>query len=202
MASLPASSKDASSCRSTRRRVPRPTVAPVVPRFTVKDDPGFRRCIADKAVTGSKTGSRTDAAASGRQPGEMIADLNPFVRGWAGYFGFSQWRELPSLDGWIRRRLRASSGSVEDARSTLSRAPTPQRPRKVGQCGHFSPKGPWRLSSFGSAASRLHQSSLSSSGSAFYGKAGECLIRRTARGTDPYATVGVEGWHRRCPLSD
>jgi len=36
----------------------------------------------------------------------MIADLNPFVRGWAGYFGFSQWRELPSLDGWIRRRLR------------------------------------------------------------------------------------------------
>src|SRR6476619_5970129 len=33
---------------------------------------------------------------------------------------------------------------------------------------------------FGSAASRLHQSSLPSSGSAFYGKAGECLIRRTA----------------------
>jgi hypothetical protein len=31
----------------------------------------------------------------------MIADLNPFVRGWAGYFGFSQWRELLSLDGWI-----------------------------------------------------------------------------------------------------
>jgi hypothetical protein len=27
---------------------------------------------------------------------KMIADLNPFVRGWAGYFGFSQWRELPS----------------------------------------------------------------------------------------------------------
>ena len=42
---------------------------------------------------------------------KMIADLNPFVRGWAGYFGFSQWRELPSLDGWIRRRLLASSGS-------------------------------------------------------------------------------------------
>jgi glycosyltransferase involved in cell wall biosynthesis len=32
----------------------------------------------------------------------MIADLNPFVRGWAGYFGFSQSRELPSLDGWLR----------------------------------------------------------------------------------------------------
>src|SRR5690242_668992 len=33
---------------------------------------------------------------------------------------------------------------------------------------------------FGSAASRLHQSSLPSSGSAVHGKAGECLIRRTA----------------------
>jgi RNA-directed DNA polymerase len=29
---------------------------------------------------------------------KMIADLNPFVRGWAGYFGFSQWRELPPRD--------------------------------------------------------------------------------------------------------
>ena len=36
----------------------------------------------------------------------MIADLNPILRGWAGYFGFSQLRELASLDGWIRRRLR------------------------------------------------------------------------------------------------
>jgi Group II intron, maturase-specific domain len=34
----------------------------------------------------------------------VIADLNPLLRGWAGYFGFSQWRELASLDGWIRRR--------------------------------------------------------------------------------------------------
>jgi hypothetical protein len=36
----------------------------------------------------------------------MIADPNPLLRGWAGYFGFSQWRELASLDGWTRRRLR------------------------------------------------------------------------------------------------
>ena len=31
----------------------------------------------------------------------MIADLNPFLRGWASYVGFSQWHEFPSLDGWI-----------------------------------------------------------------------------------------------------
>jgi hypothetical protein len=36
----------------------------------------------------------------------MIADLNPLLRGWAGYFGFSQGRELASLDGWTRRRQR------------------------------------------------------------------------------------------------
>jgi len=36
----------------------------------------------------------------------MIADLNPLLRGWAGYFGFSQLHELTSLDGWTRRRLR------------------------------------------------------------------------------------------------
>jgi hypothetical protein len=35
-----------------------------------------------------------------------IADLNLLFRGWAGTFGFSQWRELENLDGWIRRRLR------------------------------------------------------------------------------------------------
>ena len=39
----------------------------------------------------------------------MIADLNPLLRGWAGYFGFSQGRELPSLDGWVRRRLRCAA---------------------------------------------------------------------------------------------
>ena len=36
----------------------------------------------------------------------MIGELIPYLRGWAGYFGFSQGRELQSLDSWIRRRLR------------------------------------------------------------------------------------------------
>jgi Group II intron, maturase-specific domain len=36
----------------------------------------------------------------------MIRELVSYLRGWAGYFGFSQWHELQSLDGWIRRRLR------------------------------------------------------------------------------------------------
>src|SRR3954465_13893236 len=44
-----------------------------------------------------------------RSPSQLELDLPlrvPYLRGWAGYFGFSQWRELASLDGWIRRRLR------------------------------------------------------------------------------------------------
>src|SRR6267142_5891977 len=69
--------------------------------FTVKDDPAYRRCIADKAVTRFKDRVRElTRRHRGVSLEKMIADLNPFVRGWAGYFGFSQWRELPSLDGW------------------------------------------------------------------------------------------------------
>jgi uncharacterized protein involved in exopolysaccharide biosynthesis len=35
----------------------------------------------------------------------MIADLNPMLRRWAGYFGFGQGGELASLDGWTGRLL-------------------------------------------------------------------------------------------------
>jgi hypothetical protein len=73
---------------------------------------GRRFRIADKAVARFKDRVRElTRRHRGVSLEKMIADLNPFVRGWAGYFGFSQWRELPSLDGWIRRRLLASSGS-------------------------------------------------------------------------------------------
>ncbi|RJP32847.1 MAG: group II intron reverse transcriptase/maturase [Actinobacteria bacterium] len=37
----------------------------------------------------------------------VIADLNVYLRGWIGYFGFCQTRSvLRDLDSWIRRRLR------------------------------------------------------------------------------------------------
>src|SRR5258708_31088084 len=87
-----------------------------------------------------------------------------------------------AIAGWLDptapalRRL----GPVEDARPALSRAPSAQSPRKVGQCGYLQPKGTVAVELLGSAASRLHQSSLPSSGSDLHGKAGECLIRRTA----------------------
>jgi RNA-directed DNA polymerase len=116
--------------------------------FTVKDDPAFRRCIADKAVTRFKDRVRElTRRHRGVSLEKMIADLNPFVRGWAGYFGFSQWHELPSLDGWIRRRLRCVAWVQWKTRGQRYRE---LRRLKVSErsasAAIFSPKGPWRLS--------------------------------------------------------
>jgi len=75
--------------------------------FTVMDGPQPRRRIADKAVAwlGDRVRDLTRRH-RGISLERMIADLNPLLRGWAGYFGFSQLHELSSLDGWTRRRLR------------------------------------------------------------------------------------------------
>ena len=38
---------------------------------------------------------------------QMIEELSRYLRGWRGYFGFSETRaELKNLDAWIRRRVR------------------------------------------------------------------------------------------------
>lgn len=37
----------------------------------------------------------------------IVADLNPLLRGWYGYFRHAHHTTFPSLDGFIRRRLRA-----------------------------------------------------------------------------------------------
>src|SRR6201984_1202962 len=75
--------------------------------FTVTDEPQPRTRIADKAVTRFKDRVRVLTRRHRRVSlDRMIADLNPLLRGWAGYFGFSQFHELASLDGWTRRRLR------------------------------------------------------------------------------------------------
>ena len=80
----------------------------------------------------------------------MVADLNPLLRGWAGYFGFSQLHELASLDGGIRRRLRCVIWVQWKTRGRrykeLRRLKVSE---KVASAAIFSPKGPWRLSSAG-----------------------------------------------------
>ena len=39
--------------------------------------------------------------------GRVVADLNPMLRGWFGYFKHAASREFKLLDSFIRRRLRA-----------------------------------------------------------------------------------------------
>jgi RNA-directed DNA polymerase len=122
-------------------------VAPSFLGFTVKGDPAFRRCIADKAVTRLKDRVReltrrhrgVSLEKDGRRP-------EPVCAGWAGYFGFSQWRELPPLDGWIRRRSRCVAWVQWKTRGQryreLRRFNVPEKSASAA-----GPKGRCRLSS-------------------------------------------------------
>src|ERR1700723_1677375 len=123
--------------------------------FTVTDEPQPRRRIADKAVARFKDRVRDlTRRHRGVSLERMIADLNPLLRGWAGYFGFSQWRELASLDGWTRRRLRCVVWVQWKTRGNRYRELRRRKvPDKVASAAIFSPKGPWRLSS----ASAMHR---------------------------------------------
>jgi len=119
--------------------------------FTVTDEPQPRRRIADQAVTRFKDRVRVlTRRHRGVSLDRMIADLNPLLRGWAGYFGFSQLHELASLDGGIRRRLRCVIWVQWKTRGRrykeLRRLKVSE---KVASAAIFSPKGPWRLSSAG-----------------------------------------------------
>jgi RNA-directed DNA polymerase len=123
--------------------------------FTVTDEPQPRRRIADKAVARFRDRVRDlTRRHRGVSLDRMIADLNPLLRGWAGYFGFSQLHELASLDGSIRRRLRCV---VWVRWKTRGRRHKELRrlnvSEKVASAAIFSPKRAWRLSS----ASALHR---------------------------------------------
>ena len=115
--------------------------------FTLRDAPGFPRAVAPKALHRFKERMRK---ATGRHKGvtlkRMIADINPVLRGWAGYFGFSEGYELPDLDGWIRRRLRCM---LWVQWKTRRRRFQELRQAGVGEKAVYaaimSPKGPWRM---------------------------------------------------------
>jgi RNA-directed DNA polymerase len=119
--------------------------------FTVTDDQQPRRRIADKAVARFKDRVRDlTRRHRGVSLDRMIADLNPLLRGWAGYFGFSQLHELTSLDGWTRRRLRCVVWVQWKTRGNRYRELRRLKvTEKAASAAIFSPKGPWRLSSSG-----------------------------------------------------
>jgi RNA-directed DNA polymerase len=123
--------------------------------FTLKEADGFPRAIAAKSVARFKDRVRD---VTGRHRGvtlkRTIADLNPLLRGWAGYFGFSQGRELESLDGWIRRRLRCMAWAQwKTRRKRFAELRRGGASEKSAFAAIMSPKGPWRLS----ACEALHR---------------------------------------------
>ena len=116
--------------------------------FTLTEERAPRRRIADKAIARFKDRVRH---MTGRNRGvsleRMITDLDPLLRGWAGYFGLSQLRELPSLDGWIRRRLRCAAWIQWKTRPRrLDQLRRLGLSRRMAFTAVMNPRGPWRVS--------------------------------------------------------
>jgi RNA-directed DNA polymerase len=76
--------------------------------FTVRRDGRVTRRIATKALRRlAETVRKKTRRNRNVSIKTMVADLGSYLRGWRGYFGFSQTpRQLSDLDAWIRRRLR------------------------------------------------------------------------------------------------
>ena len=69
---------------------------------------GGQRFVRDKSLKALKDKVRTRTIRSrGDSLGRIIADLNPMLRGWFGYFKHARPRLYRRLDGFVRRRLRA-----------------------------------------------------------------------------------------------
>jgi RNA-directed DNA polymerase len=67
-----------------------------------------RRFVRSKSLKAFKDRVRQRTIRSrGDSLGRIIADLNPLLRGWFGYFKHARPRLFRRLDGFIRRRLRA-----------------------------------------------------------------------------------------------
>jgi RNA-directed DNA polymerase len=76
--------------------------------FSVTKGHGHKRRISPKAVRRFKTRVRAITRRNrGASLEQVVAELNRYLRGWLGYFGFSEARYvLRDLDSWINRRLR------------------------------------------------------------------------------------------------
>jgi RNA-directed DNA polymerase len=67
-----------------------------------------RRFVRKKSLKAFKDKVRAKTKRSrGVSLGRIVADLNPMLRGWFGYFKHAVSREFKLLDSFIRRRLRA-----------------------------------------------------------------------------------------------
>lgn len=117
--------------------------------FTVTEDEGPRRAIAPRAL---KRFRRRVRSLTSRRRGirlhQMIVELSRYLRGWGSYFGFCETPGvLPSLDGWIRRRLRQAvwvQWKTPRRRAEMLRhlGIPPEQARRQASAG----TGPWSVS--------------------------------------------------------
>jgi len=115
--------------------------------FTSEHPP--RRCIAPKAKLRFKERIREITSRTrGRNLKDVLQELNRYLDGWRGYFGYCEIHEaLRGLDKWIRRRLRSYQWkqwkTFRKRRSALLRRGVN---RQEATMFAASRKGPWRLS--------------------------------------------------------
>jgi RNA-directed DNA polymerase len=116
--------------------------------YTLREDSEFRRCVAEKALARFKSRVRELTRRSrGVSLERVVVDLNPFLRGWAGYFGLSQWRELSTLDAWVRRRLRCLAWvQWRTMRRRIAGLCRLGVAKSAAFAAARAAKGPWRLS--------------------------------------------------------
>ena len=79
---------------------------------------------------------------------QMTAELNRYLRGWRGYYGFCQTPSvLRDLDSWIRRRLRSFIWKqLKRGRRRYAELTAQGVNKQLAAKTAGSPHGPWRLS--------------------------------------------------------
>ncbi len=83
----------------------------------------------------------------GRSLSEVIAKVNPILRGWYGYFRDSHPSGLRGPDGWLRRRLQALLRKGEKRPGSGLLWSGPPAVAEPGVCGAgASESGPWLMS--------------------------------------------------------
>lgn len=119
--------------------------------FSFTSQKRARRRIAPKAVERFKARIRElTQRRRGRDVRVIIEELNLYLNGWRGYFGFCETPSvLKELDGWIRRRLRCYLWKQwkkprRRREALMALGVTPELARRIGA----SSKGPWTISGY------------------------------------------------------
>jgi RNA-directed DNA polymerase len=115
--------------------------------FTGGNNP--RRRIAPKAIERLKKRVRElTSRTRGISLEQMVTELNRYLRGWRGYFGFCQTPSvLRDLDSWIRRRLRSFIWKqLKRGRRRFAELKTRGVSKDLAAKTAGSTHGPWHLS--------------------------------------------------------